>query len=490
MKKLNQIMKRVRELAKPSRKKLIGLTVNQPKPHAWDYKPTATRRWRPFPIVLLLFSALTLFCCRAHAALYETAKQFESRQPVSVTAEPNGTFTILWQGTRGIHVGTFWRGKAIAESFQFNDKRAMTWKEIEPFLAVFKGYVRSVPVNTQEEYSMTLTSPNGKAHIDVRYFYGNSMLFIADRELCQAAGPRLTARPAPQPTATPYQSAIQYDNFVVNPSLPANMIELSPDSVEREDEFFKTKPTERPANIPDNWTLIEVWQKQAATMRFLGWAYMSAENIKRYHGGTFPAHDIVTPDMVATTTTPEKKDCILVAKENLARLAPISFWAKQLNYVYTVNGNKVELGHAVVVWKDKPDSQVNVIDANGSFALNTYSTDSKTILSAMANRYSQKYNLQVTLQGAFDGEQQQVAAAAADANSVAYKIGYAIGCVILYVTACGVFGLIGLAIGYRKNKPVTGFWLGFFFGFIGWIVAAILEKSPPAAPSWKQTATA
>jgi len=44
----------------------------------------------------------------------------------------------------------------------------------------------------------------------------------------------------------------------------------------------------------------------------------------------------------------------------------------------------------------------------------------------------------------------------------------------------GVGGLVGYAIGKGKGRKTEGFWLGFVFGFIGWIVVAVMQATPQA----------
>jgi hypothetical protein len=100
----------------------------------------------------------------------------------------------------------------------------------------------------------------------------------------------------------------------------------------------------------------------------------------------------------------QKNDCVLVAKENLKRLGPISFWAKELQFTYFVDGKMLEMGHDVVAWKDKPTSYVNVIDADGTYTFLTKSTDSKEILRLLGAQYSKITNRTVTLKGAFNDE--------------------------------------------------------------------------------------
>ena len=43
-----------------------------------------------------------------------------------------------------------------------------------------------------------------------------------------------------------------------------------------------------------------------------------------------------------------------------------------------------------------------------------------------------------------------------------------------------VGGLVGFAIGSGKGRKVEGFWLGFFFGPIGWIIVGVMQATPQA----------
>lgn len=121
-----------------------------------------------------------------------------------------------------------------------------------------------------------------------------------------------------------------------------------------------------------------------------------------------------------------------IATENLHRLAPISFWAKTLNFFYIVDGKRVELGHTVVVWKDTPNTNVKVIDSSGTFELQTMKTDLPTILGAMEEVYSINAKAPVKLLGRFDGDKRMVSSSStpAEADPTALEAAYVclIGC--------------------------------------------------------------
>ena len=44
-----------------------------------------------------------------------------------------------------------------------------------------------------------------------------------------------------------------------------------------------------------------------------------------------------------------------------------------------------------------------------------------------------------------------------------------------------VFGGVGYLIGRAKGRPVGGYFLGLVFGFVGWIIVALLPITPEAA---------
>ena len=49
--------------------------------------------------------------------------------------------------------------------------------------------------------------------------------------------------------------------------------------------------------------------------------------------------------------------------------------------------------------------------------------------------------------------------------------------IFLGLLAAVVFGLIGARIGAERGRATQGFWLGFCFGPIGWIVIGVLSPS-------------
>jgi hypothetical protein len=93
----------------------------------------------------------------------------------------------------------------------------------------------------------------------------------------------------------------------------------------------------------------------------------------------------------------ERKDCMLVATENLHRLASISYWHKILCFKQELDGVPVR-GHAVAVWKLSAEGRVYTIDASGSVELPTTSEDPNIIASYLEVYYRQKgVNLKLPL---------------------------------------------------------------------------------------------
>lgn len=56
-------------------------------------------------------------------------------------------------------------------------------------------------------------------------------------------------------------------------------------------------------------------------------------------------------------------------------------------------------------------------------------------------------------------------------------MGFLILCVVVWAS---VGGGVGAAIGNSKGRGPAGFWLGFFFGGIGWIIVAVMQATPEA----------
>jgi hypothetical protein len=356
--------------------------------------------------------ALAMITTSVFGSLGETPKQFEWRQPVKVENGGNGVMTMTWVGTRGIRTETFLNGVAIAESFQFNDRRKMTSADIEPFLKVFGRYTRSLATRANGVYSMMLTSPDGRNHVTVQYYYGDRRLFIAAVELFKTA-----------------EGLVEASAPITQPDLP-----MTHDEAE---------------------------------------AFIEAEGAK----------------VRAQNEQKQKRDCVLVAAENLRRLEPISFWAKTIHIVFVVDGKQVEVGHSVVAWKDKPGSNVKVIDSNGTLELQTIRPDLQAILAALEEAYSYNAKTKVKLLGRFDGDKEMQSSTGTNVNDPAYAIGYAIGSLMFLGILCTGFGLIGMAIGNGKGRRVAGFWLGFFLGGIGLIITACLKrKTPPLIPTGYATA--
>ena len=67
--------------------------------------------------------------------------------------------------------------------------------------------------------------------------------------------------------------------YVRNATLPPDCVELAADSP-RKDVFYSKPPTKRPANVPNGYVLVRVFQGGT----FLGWGYMDAEAVNFLHG--------------------------------------------------------------------------------------------------------------------------------------------------------------------------------------------------------------
>lgn len=135
-----------------------------------------------------------------------------------------------------------------------------------------------------------------------------------------------------------------------------------------------------------------------------GSLYADVRYDNRNHQLDIYARVITSPKSEPVQPQKEKKrDCVLVATENLARLEPISAWTNVLAFKYRVNGQALPIGHAVAVWKISLDGKVLAIDDDGTYELDTASTDASDILRALAEKYAlqvaNKYN--VVLDGHF-----------------------------------------------------------------------------------------
>jgi hypothetical protein len=76
--------------------------------------------------------------------------------------------------------------------------------------------------------------------------------------------------------------------FVINPNMPDDSVELVPEYQEVAGVFAKEKPSERPPGVPLTWVLVSVYQcVDENHSRFLGWTYMDADFVNFLH--TVPA---------------------------------------------------------------------------------------------------------------------------------------------------------------------------------------------------------
>ena len=75
------------------------------------------------------------------------------------------------------------------------------------------------------------------------------------------------------------QAEAHEHNFVFNPNLPADAVEIAPSEKPSPGEFYEIPPAKRPANIPNNYSLTRVFQGKA----FLGWVYQPREFVAALH---------------------------------------------------------------------------------------------------------------------------------------------------------------------------------------------------------------
>jgi hypothetical protein len=85
-------------------------------------------------------------------------------------------------------------------------------------------------------------------------------------------------------------------NFLFNADLPRNAVEIRPDFVQQDDDFWQEPPAERPKGLPATCVLVEVYQRQNQTrfisadvveyksvLRRIGWTYMQPEDVNWLH---------------------------------------------------------------------------------------------------------------------------------------------------------------------------------------------------------------
>jgi hypothetical protein len=69
-------------------------------------------------------------------------------------------------------------------------------------------------------------------------------------------------------------------DFVINPNLPPDCVELWPEGEPPEGGFYKSHPVFRPKNVPDNFILVKVYQYGD----FLGYVYLDKNAVEGLHG--------------------------------------------------------------------------------------------------------------------------------------------------------------------------------------------------------------
>jgi hypothetical protein len=67
--------------------------------------------------------------------------------------------------------------------------------------------------------------------------------------------------------------------FIPNADLPPDAVELSSSEQAHKSDYFPTRPKRRPPNAPDEHIPVRVFQGKT----FIGWTYMSKENVARLH---------------------------------------------------------------------------------------------------------------------------------------------------------------------------------------------------------------
>jgi hypothetical protein len=189
------------------------------------------------------------------------------------------------------------------------------------------------------------------------------------------------------------------------------------------------------------------------------------------------------PDNSLTVPVQEdKNDCMVVATENLHRLAAAAPWSNILMYSITVNGQLQPLGHAVAVWKITLDGNVFVVDSSGTFEVFTTSTDANDILAEMAKRFSRRYGGTFVLKGYFaDRKTEPTSTPAATEQTIAGKpslskvdsinILIALLVTALLLAWAVAWGLIAYSIQQsQKQSGGIRFLVGFILGPLGCLI--------------------
>jgi hypothetical protein len=117
-----------------------------------------------------------------------------------------------------------------------------------------------------------------------------------------------------------------------------------------------------------------------AVDEFLRWTQPSLQPSK--------AAQAAVPAPTPGPSVAERRDCMIVATENLARLSKTACWSSIIAFQSAVEGELEEMGHAMAVWKITPDGPVFAIDADGTVQLRTTSTDAQDIMNALSVNYS------------------------------------------------------------------------------------------------------
>jgi hypothetical protein len=251
--------------------------------------------------------ALAMITASVKAELGVTQHEFDPRTPADYSKRlDNGVIQMIWVGKRKnptlrskvTQEGCFEDGRVVEESFWFNDRHAMSSKEIEYFLEPYDkaGYIRTRQEQTNDE---TVTGfiylrPNGEQYAITSYYKQTHVFSVFSCDLLARQTTPQSQPPQPQPQQTP-----------------------------------------------------------------------------------------------------DAKDCEPVADAMYATLDKMP-WRNVVRFHYAYNGIPTG-GHAMTVWKLTEDGKVQVYDKNGTFELDTKSTELQDVVNALAVLLSERYKTRVTI---------------------------------------------------------------------------------------------
>ena len=158
---------------------------------------------------------------------------------------------------------------------------------VDPFSEVIT--VEESRSKGNERYPITLTMEGGMAFAILR---DSKQTNPYRAQIIRFTAEELQAAQSNESPATQEPDAKKHTDhiYVINPSLPRNVIEISPDYKVNHDDFWDYEPKQRPANVPSTAVLLEVVQRNVSKtkprFRFIGWCYMEAEAVNYWHGNT------------------------------------------------------------------------------------------------------------------------------------------------------------------------------------------------------------